>query len=301
LANVPTSACLYIGDRISRDIEGAKRAGYGKAILIRHDFEHGEKDTGAMPDAVIGNMNELLEILVTDRKATPVPAGAGKVRALIFDAGDVLYHRPERGVKFSAFLKTLGREINPNHAREKQAIVHKAYRGQISHEEYRESIVRIYGITEPEQIARGKQALIDDDRNVAFFEGVAETLHALKRQGFLLAIITDTANSISAKLEWFERGGFGNVWDSIISSMDIGVRKPNPRIYRMALRQLGITADQAVFVGHKPSELDGAKALGIKTIAFNYEEGVIADHYLSRFSDLLTLPQFINDVSCREV
>jgi FMN phosphatase YigB (HAD superfamily) len=231
LAKVPTSACLYIGDRVLRDIEGAKRAGYGKAIQIRHDFDHGENDTGAVPDAVIGNMIELLEILRADRESPPVPAGSGKIRALIFDAGDVLYHRPERGVKFSAFLKELGKEVSPNHTQEKKAIEHKAYRGQISHDEYRESIVRIYGVTEPEQIARGKQALIDDDRNVAFFEGVPETLHALKRQGFLLAIITDTANTISSKLEWFERGGFGNVWDSIISSMDIGARKPNPRIY----------------------------------------------------------------------
>ncbi len=300
LANVPASACLYIGDRVLRDIEGAKRAGYGKAIQIRHDFDHGENDTGAVPDAVIGNMIELLEILRADRESPPAPAGSGKIRALIFDAGDVLYHRPERGVKFSAFLKELGKEVSPNHTQEKKAIEHKAYRGQISHDEYRESIVRIYGITEPEQIARGKQALIDDDRNVAFFEGVSETLHALKRQGFLLAIITDTANSISAKLEWFERGGFGNVWDSIISSMDIGTRKPSPRIYQTALQQLGITADQAVFVGHKSSELDGAKALGIKTIAFNYDDGVIADYYLSHFTDLMEMPRIFLTTSREE-
>ncbi|MCX6034488.1 MAG: hypothetical protein NTV38_05870, partial [Chloroflexi bacterium] len=48
-----------------------------------------------------------------------------------------------------------------------------------------------------------------------------------------------------------------------------------------------VTADQAVFVGHKSSELDGARAVGIKTIAFNFEEGVTADFYISHFSDLL--------------
>jgi HAD superfamily hydrolase (TIGR01509 family) len=148
----------------------------------------------------------------------------------------------------------------------------------------------MYGITRPEQLARGKQALIDDDANVAFFEGVPETLLALKERGFLLGIVTDTANSISAKLSWFERGGFGHVWDSIISSMDIGTRKPDPRIYQAALQQLGLTPDQAVFVGHRVSELAGARAVGMQTIAFNYDQDASADYFIGQFSDILKVP-----------
>ena len=232
-------------------------------------------------------MTELLDILRANRDCEQTPTEAGKIRALIFDAGDILYFRPERGAKFASFLKELGLEISPNHAQQKKAIEYQAYRGEITHDEYREAIVNMYGITQPEQVARGKQALIDDDANVAFFEGVPETLCALKEQGYLLAIVTDTANSISAKLSWFERGGFGHVWDSIISSMDIGTRKPDPKIYQAALQQLGLTPDQAVFVGHRASELDGAQAVGMQTIAFNYDKDASADFYIEKFSDLL--------------
>ncbi len=35
LANVPTSDCVYIGDRIARDILGARRAGFRLAVQIR--------------------------------------------------------------------------------------------------------------------------------------------------------------------------------------------------------------------------------------------------------------------------
>lgn len=63
LANVPVEVCVYVGDRIIRDIDGAKRAGYNKAIQIRHEFAHGENDIGTIPDAVIDNMTELVEIL----------------------------------------------------------------------------------------------------------------------------------------------------------------------------------------------------------------------------------------------
>ena len=290
LANVPTSQCVYVGDRIARDIVGARRAGFGMAIQIRHDFDHGEDDRGATPDAVIGNMTRLLEILNAECDIQPMHPNPGKIQALIFDAGDILYFRPQRGSEFAAFLTGLGMEVNPNHRQQKKEIEYQAYRGQITHDEYREAIVRMYGITQPDLVARGKQALIDDDSNVQFFEGVAGTLSALKKQGFLLAIVTDTANSISTKLKWFERGGFGHVWDAIISSMDIGTRKPEPQIYQAALQQLGVTADQAVFVGHRASELAGALAIGMQTIAFNYDEDAQADFFIEKFSDLLKLP-----------
>jgi len=289
LANVSASTCLYVGDRIARDVDGAQRAGYGLSVQIRHNFEHGESDEGATPDAVIDNMTELIDLLRANRNCEQTSIESGKIRALIFDAGDILYFRPERGAKFSAFLKELGMEISPNHAQQKKDIEYKAYRGEINHDEYREAIVNMYGITQPEQVARGKQALIDDDNNVAFFEGVPETLRALDEKGYLLGIVTDTANSISAKLSWFERGGFGHVWDSIVSSLELGIRKPDPKIYQAALQQMGLTPSQAAFVGHKASELAGAHEVGMLTIAFNYDKDASADIYIGKFTDLLTV------------
>jgi putative hydrolase of the HAD superfamily len=290
LASVPASRCAYVGDRVVRDIDGARRAGFGLAIQIRHDFEHGENDAGSSPDAVIDNMIELLDILHQARANGEPLSNKRKIRAFIFDAGDILYYRAQRGRHFAAFLKEQGLEPHPNFSQKKKAIQWQAYRGQITHEEYREAVVGIYGLTQPHLVERGKQALIEDDGNVSFFEGVAETLCELKKHGYLLGIVTDTANSISAKLKWFERGGFGHVWDSIISSMDIGTRKPDPKIYQAVLQQLGLSADQAIFVGHKASELAGAHAIGMQTVAFNYDQDARADHFIEKFADLLKIP-----------
>ncbi len=289
LANVPTSKCVYVGDRIIRDILGARKAGFAFAVQIQHDFDHGEDDSGAVPDAVIKNMSELLDIL-QDQVNRPDPENPGLVRAILFDAGDILYFRPNRGKAFEAFLKDLGLDSENNHVAEKKALVWRAYRGQINQDQFREAVVRLYGVMQPDQIERGKQLLMEQDNDVQFFEGVPETLQTLKDRGYLLGIVTDTANSISTKLSWFESGGFGHVWDSIISSKEIGVRKPDPLIFRAALQQLDLSADQVVFIGHKPSELQGARAAGMKTIAFNYDEGAEADCYIEKFTDLLTEP-----------
>lgn len=295
LASVPTGRSLYVGDRIARDVAGARRAGFALAVQIINDFDHGEDDEGPQPDAVIHSMDELLDLLQSQEKApdwrsTARQTGETGIRAFLFDAGDILYERPRRSEQLDAFLAGLGlvgRQMSPGQRKE---LKDQAFRGAITQSQYREGLLRLYGVSDPEQIQRGSRAIGADEDCIEFFDGVRETLTALKDSGYMLGIVTDTANPIHIKLSWFERGGFGHVWDCIISSKEIGVEKPDPRIYEAALRQLGISAGQAVFVGHSPEELDGARAIGMKTIAFNYEPASRADFYIRRFSDLRSVP-----------
>lgn len=294
LAKVPTGECAYVGDRISRDIVGARKAGYRLAVQIRHDFEHGEDDSGASPDAIIDQMTEILEILRSEQSNSTGSAInkalKSPIRALLFDAGDILYYRQKKGNKLAEFLAGLGLSYQEFPLEKRIVLRDQAYQGIINYDQYQEVILAFYGVTRSDDIVRGKQALDEDANNVEFFEGVAETLAYLKEAGYLLGIITDTALPVHVKLNWFERGGFGDVWDSIISSRELGMRKPNPKIYQVALQQLGISAGQAVFIGHKISELDGAKTIGMKTIAFNYEDGARADYHINSFADLLNVP-----------
>lgn len=295
LANAPTSECVYIGDRINRDILGARRAGYRLAIQITHDYAHGEIDEGAVPDAVITNMGELLAILQAETASqNSQPAGSAapgrKVKAILFDAGDILYYRPQPNEALRAYITEVTGKYEPVAPEAKKALSAQAFRGWIDQDQYRERVLRLHGLTEPDQIARGKSILIEEEDDIAFFPGVRDTLLALKSAGFYLAVITDTSQPISHKLNWFEKGGFGHVWDAMISSRELQTCKPDPRIYQAALTQLGVTPAEAVFVGHLKSELDGARAVGIHTVAFNYEESAVADIYIQDFAALQSLP-----------
>lgn len=304
LAHVPTGACAYIGDRIARDILGARRAGFKLAVQIRHAYEHGEDDSGATPDAVVDEMTAFVDLLKQEME-TAAPQGSGQdpehVRALLFDAGDILYFRRNDGHKLAAYLEQVGLTYRELPRPERQALRDRAYQGQITNDQYHEEILRYNGLTQPEQIAQGKLLLQEESNETSFFEGVRETLNTLDRMGFLLGVITDTAVPVHVKLSWFERGGFGDVWDSIISSKELGVRKPKPEIYQAALQQLGVRPAQAAFVGHKRSELDGARNVGLRTIAFNYEENVEADFYINHFSELLAVPLIAGPETIRQV
>ena len=293
LAEVPTSSCIYIGDKISRDVLGAQRAGFRAAIQIRHPFENGESDEGAKPDFFIQKMTELLPILEEmrrqDRQSQALDAHR-QVKAVFFDAGDILYFRPHRDMHLKAFLKEKTLTPHPDFEPKKKQLRELAYSGKLRRHSYYEQVLRLYGIIDPEEIAEGINAMRRDDYNVEIIDGAAETVRQLKERGFLLGIITDTALSFSRKLDWFEEHGFGRVWDAVISSKEIGARKPCPEMYRQAITQAGVKPCETVFVGHKRSEIDGAKAVGMKTVALNFNKGTQADIYIKDIRDLLQVP-----------
>lgn len=294
LANSPTSECIYIGDRISRDIVGAKRAGFKLAIQIQHEFKHGEKDEGATPDLILNDMTELLDVLKSDAQSSSDSiskrATDKHVRAILFDAEGILYYRKDKRREYRKIFKELDIKTRVLPESKIQKYRHLASIGHITFDQYKQEVLQLYGITDPAQISRGIQIAQEESEKVQYFDGTQETLNRLKNRNLYLGIVTDTSHPLHVKINKLERGGFGSLWDSIISSREVGIQKPDPRIYQLALRQLGITADQAVFVGHKATELEGARNVGIKTVAFNYERGATADFYIEKFSDLMNLP-----------
>lgn len=293
LASVPTSACAYIGDKVNRDIVGARRSGFRLAIQIKHTYDDGIKDEGATPDAIIKNMMELIPILEAEKVKNQLiveNSNGRKVKAIFFDAGDILYFRPHKEENLNKFFEGKQLQIHPDCDNERARLKDLAFSGQMGRHEYYEKVLSLYGIDDPLLLDEGMQAMSLDDNTVEILNGVPETINHLKEKGYILGIITDTALPISKKLNWFDQSGFGGLWDVFISSKELGVRKPDPAMYEKAIRQVGICPSDAVFVGHKITELDGAHAVGMKTIAFNFEDGAIADYYIDHFCDLLKVP-----------
>ncbi len=291
LSHTATSECIYIGDRIARDILGAKRAGYKLAIQVRHEFKHGEKDEGATPDMILNNMTELLPILEKHNGSRyDQSKDEYNICAFLFDAEGVLYYRKDKNKEYRKFFKEFGLPSREIPEAQKEHFRRMASVGLITFAQYKQSVLQAIGITNPDQLKRGVEIAQEESDKVHYFPGARATLEQLKSRNLYLGIVTDTAHPLHEKISKLERGGLGNLWDSIIASREVGVQKPGPEIYQLALQQLGIRPCQAVFVGHKAAELEGARQVGMKTVAFNFEEDVIADFYIKEFSDLIHVP-----------
>jgi putative hydrolase of the HAD superfamily len=294
LSNSPTSECIYIGDRISRDIVGAKRAGFKLAIQIQHDFDHGETDDGPSPDLILNNMTELLELLnseyLSTRNVQASRFSNNTIQGVLFDADGVLYYRNNKDEELNSFIKRYGFPGKDNLTSEINQLRHQAFIGQLTFAQYKTAVFNLYGITDPDLVSRGIQQAIKEKNKILFFNDVLDTLEILKNRNLFLGIVTDTAQPLHVKISKLERGGFGHLWDSITPSNEVGVQKPDPQIYKLALNQLGLSPKQAMFVGHSTSELEGARKVGIKTVAFNYDPDSKADYYIDKFSELASLP-----------
>ncbi len=65
LMQLPPGACAYVGDTVSRDVIGARRAGYGLVIQIK-SFLTDKADSGTdsvTPDAVIDDLRQIIDLV----------------------------------------------------------------------------------------------------------------------------------------------------------------------------------------------------------------------------------------------
>ena len=97
----------------------------------------------------------------------------------------------------------------------------------------------------------------NNDRSL--FEEVIEVMEYFKSKGYKIGVISDTSPSLQLTLENL---GLGKYIDSYICSDLVGVMKPNPLIYNMALKSLDVVADECIYVDDYDIEADGARELG---------------------------------------
>jgi FMN phosphatase YigB (HAD superfamily) len=93
-------------------------------------------------------------------------------------------------------------------------------------------------------------------------DGVVDTLAELRRRGVRTGLITVCSEDVVGV--WAE-APFAGLFDVEVFSCSCGLRKPDPRIYRLALDELGVAPPEALFVGDGANdELAGAERVGMR-------------------------------------
>ena len=100
------------------------------------------------------------------------------------------------------------------------------------------------------------------ETGIELWDDALPVVGELRRRGVKTALISNCSHSTRAVVD---RLGLAEAFDTIVLSFEVGLRKPDPAIYRVGLDRLGVTADRAVFVDDQPDYCDGAAALGITT------------------------------------
>ena len=97
---------------------------------------------------------------------------------------------------------------------------------------------------------------------VELYDDSLDVAREARRRGVRTAIISNCSHSTRPIVD---RLGIADEFDEILLSFEVGACKPDPRIYREALRRLDVRPEAAVFVDDQPRYCDGATAVGIET------------------------------------
>jgi HAD superfamily hydrolase (TIGR01509 family) len=216
------------------------------------------------------------------------------VQGLLFDMGDVLYDAT--GWR-RWLLQLLARMGLHTHYRTlfrvwDDEFLEDVYRGRREYGEAFQTFLLCLGLSrgQIDEVRAASQARKRElEVHARLLPGVRSTLERLQARGITMAVLSDSEQSGEELRSWLARLGLGGRFSAVLSSIDLEYTKPSPVCYRAALIAMDLPAEQVAFVGHDRDELAGARAVGLRTAAFNYEAGAKADHYLSRFDELMQL------------
>jgi len=202
---------------------------------------------------------------------------SGEIKAIIFDMNGVLElgkysEKKLRGHRLLGVHNYISRKLKISIDQWFDAIdstYAKSIEGTILEKKMLEIISKNVGIT-PKKLEK----IVINAHKQHFKENkqLFKQAFRLKKQGYKIAILSDQWH-LSKKALMPEK--YIKKFDEVVVSCDVGVRKPNPKIYKMILKKLKLKPENCIFIDNQRWNLIPAKKLGMKTILFKNNKKLI--------------------------
>lgn len=118
------------------------------------------------------------------------------------------------------------------------------------------------------------------------YDDVRPAFEQLKSRGIRLGLISNWDRRLSGLMEGLD---LSPLLDVVVSSAEVGLHKPDPRIFELACARLGVTPEQAAHVGdHHYADVLGATAVGMIPVLIDRHGGENPGqkHFLRSLDDL---------------
>lgn len=206
------------------------------------------------------------------------PSSSRLIDAVIFDFGGVLASNGRPSDVAKRFpndpVDKVMKVMMGDYGQDTDHPWHRLERGEITMIEYREQLgplVREAGLQVAASSLETPTAKTADSKNpsiVGFaFEPnqlVVNLVHELKSCGFRLGVLTNNVREL--RQAWWPMLDFANIFDDVVDSHEVGMRKPNHAIYELSLSRLGVAAHRTAFLDDAQSNVNAATAVGMHGI-----------------------------------
>jgi putative hydrolase of the HAD superfamily len=183
----------------------------------------------------------------------------GKIQALFWDVGGVLlsnaWDHTERDLAIEHFLLS-----KPEFEERHTELVVPFEEGRLSLDEYLERTVFYQSQTFSRE--EFKQFMFSLSRPKVQSLELARSLSS--KCEYAMATINNESRDLNKyRIQKFE---LAEIFDVFVSSCFVGIRKPDERIYRLALELTQFSAEECVFIDDRQENLTGAEKVGIRTV-----------------------------------
>jgi putative hydrolase of the HAD superfamily len=194
-----------------------------------------------------------------------------RIAAVLFDFGGVFTDSPFHAVDaYGAELGIGAREVTGivfgSYEQDGDHPWHKLERGEITLDSAREQILvlgRERGLCVDiyELFAR----MAGNNAGADARQPLVDRVRSLRDEGYATGIITNNVREFGDG--WRGLLPVDELFDFVVDSSSAGVRKPDPRIFQIALGHLdGVSPEEIVFLDDYPANVEAARALGLHSL-----------------------------------
>ena len=121
-------------------------------------------------------------------------------------------------------------------------------------------------------------------------DGILDLLKFLKSKGIRLALASSSSLDVIQIV--LRKSGLGSYFEAIVDNVEAGAGKPDPAIFLLAQRKLGLASEECVIVEDSINGIRAALAAGIYCIAFDgpgaeHQDQSAANWRIKRFSEIM--------------
>lgn len=115
----------------------------------------------------------------------------------------------------------------------------------------------------------GVKAVTEDFEIESYMQQIDGTLNIvnkLKQKGYQIAILSNDSKDMA--LSKRKKYNFDELFDDVIFSCELGIKKPDFEIYRIASNRLNTSPEQVVFIDDRLENIEAARKTGMYSILF---------------------------------
>jgi len=191
------------------------------------------------------------------------------IRSIFVDFGGVLVRTEDPGPRRrqAERLGMTSRELEKIVFESESA--HRASTGQILEDDHWQAVAEKLGVSRAEADQIIEQFFSGDRPDLA----LADFLRNLRPE-YRVCLISNAWSGLRA---FITRQKFDDIFDAMVISAEVGLTKPDPRIYRLALSKLGALPAESVFIDDVAINVEAARSIGMAGILFTQPPKVMEE------------------------